>query len=211
MEGWTRCIESSHKRYKIRSNTIVLLLFLFFHHFTMLSNLIQFSLRYRGLILVLYGVIIIVWVYMLRSLPVDVLPNLTNPRVTVFAEAPWLGSEEVESIVAWPLERAFSNVAGVSIIRSSSALGIAVINIEFTSDTTVSINRQYIYERMLSVSLPSGIHLSLAPESALLGEILWIGLSSESGNQTEEILRASAHRYIVYWYWRLYHSWIRYW
>ena len=80
----------------------------------------------------------------------------------------------------------------MSIIRSSSALGIAVINIEFRSDTTVSINRQYVYERMLSVSLPSNIHLSLAPESALLGEILWIGLTSENGNQTQAELRGIA-------------------
>ena len=77
----------------------------------------------------------------------------------------------------------------MSIIRSSSALGIAVINIEFQSDTTVSINRQYVYERMLSVSLPSGIHLSLAPESALLGEILWVGLTAESGSLSQTELR----------------------
>ena len=158
----------------------------------MLSKLIQLSLQYRWIVLILYVIVGVLWVYMLKSLPVDVLPNLTNPRVTVFAEAPWLGSEEVESIVAWPLERAFANIAGVSVIRSSSALGIAVINIEFSSDTTVSINRQYVYERMLSVSLPSAIHLSLAPESALLWEILWIGLSSDSGSQNQAELRGIA-------------------
>ena len=54
------------------------------------------------------------------------------------------------------------------------------------------MNRQYVYERMLSVSLPANIHLSLAPESALLGEILWIGLTNESGSLSQAELRGIA-------------------
>lgn len=155
----------------------------------MLTKLIQFSLRYRWVMLFLYGIIVVLGIYMLWRIPVDVLPNLTNPRVTVFAEAPWLWSEEVESIITWPLERAFANIKWVTTIRGSSALGIAVINIEFSSDTVVNVNRQYVSERMSSITLPPNIHLSIAPESALLGEILWIGLTSESGSLSQSELR----------------------
>jgi HME family heavy-metal exporter len=87
----------------------------------MLNSLIKFALNRRVLILFLYLVVSIFGIYSLSKLPVDVLPDLNRPRVTVFAEAEGMSAEDVEKIVTLPLERTLRTIASVEAVRSSSA------------------------------------------------------------------------------------------
>ena len=72
----------------------------------MLSSLISFSLRHRPLVLAFAGLLLLLGYQALRQLPLEVLPDLTKPTVTVLTEAPGLAPEEVEMLVSQPLERA---------------------------------------------------------------------------------------------------------
>ena len=65
----------------------------------MLSLLIQFSLRHRVIILLAACILLALGIQIGRTLPVEVLPDLTKPTVTILTEAPGLAPEEVEARV----------------------------------------------------------------------------------------------------------------
>ena len=58
-----------------------------------------------------------------RQLPVNDLPNVDYPVITVRANLPGAGPETMASAVATPLEKQFSTIAGLDAITSTSALG----------------------------------------------------------------------------------------
>lgn len=155
----------------------------------MFNLIIQSALRYRAVVVIWYLLVIIWWVRSITQLPIDVLPDINKPRVTVFAESDWLWAEEIEQIITMPLERNFATIPGVQWVRSSSALWLSVINIEFDRWTKVNLNRQQVFERMQSVSLPAWVHISVAPEAWLLSEMFRIWLSSEDPNISQSELR----------------------
>ena len=158
----------------------------------MLNTLIKFALNRRPLVLCLYLIVTLFGFYSLAHLPVDVLPDLNRPRVTVFAEAEGMSAEDVEKIVTLPLERTLRTIASVDAVRSSSAGWLSVVNVEFDWWSNININRQRVYEKIASVTLPDWVHLTVAPESALMGEVLWMGLTSNDPKISQSDLRLYA-------------------
>ncbi|MBL9143569.1 MAG: efflux RND transporter permease subunit [Verrucomicrobiaceae bacterium] len=160
----------------------------------MLNALIRFSLRHRLLIVVgsmlvmLFG-----WQSSLR-LPVEVLPDMTKPTVTLLTECPGLAPEEVETLVTQPLESAVQGVGGLDRLRSNSDVGLSLVFAEFAWGTDIYRARQLVQERVQSVmgSLPAGAKTGLTPVSSLMGEILLVGLRSTDGKVSPMELRTLA-------------------
>ncbi len=144
----------------------------------MLNALIRFSLHHRPLILMLALVTMLFGYQTLMQLPVEVLPDMTKPTVTILTEAPGLAPEEVETLVTQPLESAVQGVGGLDRLRSSSDVGLSLIFAEFGWGTDIYRARQLVQERMQGVLaiLPEGVKPGMTPVSSLMGEILLVGL-----------------------------------
>src|ERR1700681_3276951 len=97
----------------------------------MLNRMIRFSLANRAVVIWLTGAVVLVGVIIVQRLDVDVFPDLNRPTVTIFAEAPGLATEEVESLVAFPLETAINGATHVERVRSVSTAGLSLIFVEF--------------------------------------------------------------------------------
>ncbi|MGL1901712.1 MAG: CusA/CzcA family heavy metal efflux RND transporter [Fibrobacterales bacterium] len=151
-------------------------------------SFITYVLRNRILVLVaLIG--ILVWgVISYQSLPTDAFPDISPVMVPVYAEAHGMAPEEVERLITFPIESAMNGLPGVSLVKSTSAFGMAVIYIYFNDDIDIYFARQLVSERLTSAitELPeSDEPPTLGPISTGLGEVFMYYLTIDSTADTE--------------------------
>ena len=160
----------------------------------MLNHVIQFALRNRLFILCLSLGLIVLGSIVAQSLPIDVLPNLTRPRVTLVTECEGLAPEEVEQRVTFPLETAITGAPGVTAVRSSSDIGLSMVQVDFEWSAEIYRARQIVQERIAMVRdrLPENVEVQMGPISSLLGQILMVGMWSEDGTTDPLELRTQA-------------------
>ena len=160
----------------------------------MLNRLIRFSLAQRAFIMVIAIVVMAFGIKSAVELPVDVLPDLTKPTVTILTEAPGYAPEEVETLVTIPLENALMGVNGVTRLRTTTDVGLSLIFVEFDWGTDIYRARQFVQERMSGVTeqLPEGVSPYMTPVSSLMGDIMLVGVTDPSGKMSPRDLRTYA-------------------
>lgn len=148
----------------------------------MIDRIIQWSLRNRLIVLVTAALLLVWGTYEAFRMPVDVFPDLTAPTVTVVAEAHGMAPQEVETQITFPVETALNGASGVRRVRSSTGVGIAVIWAEFEWGTDIYQARQVVAEKLqlAQSTLPPDVPPPvLAPVSSIMGEMMFIALTSD--------------------------------
>ncbi|MEN3940144.1 efflux RND transporter permease subunit [Prosthecobacter sp. SYSU 5D2] len=149
----------------------------------MLNRLILWSLHHRAMIIGACVLILVMGARTVRELPVEVLPDLTKPTVTILTEAPGLAPEEVEALITQPIESSLMGVAGLTRLRSTSDISLSLVFAEFAWGTDIYRARQFVQERLAGArgTLPPDTQPFLTPVASLMGEILLVGVRSTDG------------------------------
>src|SRR6266705_3045253 len=147
-----------------------------------MKTLMQWSIDHHWRVLAMSLLLLGFGIWIARDMPVDVFPDLTAPTVTILTEGHGMAPEEMESLVTFPIESAINGASGVRRVRSATAVGIAVVWVEFDWGTDIFAARQVVAEKLALVggALPPQVERPiLAPISSIMGEILFFALSSD--------------------------------
>ncbi|MEP3049752.1 MAG: efflux RND transporter permease subunit [Erythrobacter sp.] len=151
----------------------------------MLERLIRWSLENR---IAVYAIAILLTAFgawTAARTPVDVLPDLTAPTVTVVVDAGGYTPTEVEQRITIPLETALNGAPGLRRIRSNSATGLSVVTLEYDWSTEPEQARRITAERMQTAydELPDDVDLPhMTPASSVMGEIMFVAMRSDTAS-----------------------------
>lgn len=147
----------------------------------MIARLIELSLRHRALTIAVYLALAAWGYWALLATPIDAIPDLSDNQVIVFTDWPGRSPQEVEDQVTYPLVTSLQGLAGVRVVRASSAFSFSMVNVIFEDDVELYWARTRVLERLnlVATQLPEGVRPTLGPDATGVGQVFWYTLESD--------------------------------
>jgi hydrophobic/amphiphilic exporter-1 (mainly G- bacteria), HAE1 family len=111
-------------------------------------NISQFSVRHPKLITMVVLIVIIIGSISLRRLPIDMMPDITYPAISISAAYENASPQEVEELITRPIEEAMSAVSGVEEISSESSEGSSRVTVSFSWGTDLDTAANDVRDRI---------------------------------------------------------------
>ena len=156
----------------------------------MLNGLVELSLRYKFLVLIVFAVVAFLGLRAVREVPIDAFPDVTPAQVNIYTESPGLAAEDVELLLTTPVESALAGLPKVQEIRSVSLFGLSYVSVYFEDDMEIYFARQLVNERLQEIGdrLPEGYGKpSMGPNSSGLGQVFWYTVERAPGVTEEQV------------------------
>jgi len=119
-----------------------------------------------------------------RKLSVDLLPDISYPRLSVITRYAGAGPEEIESLVTLPLEAAVSAVPGLHRLESLSKEGLSYLTIDFSWGADMDFAMLHTREKLDTARylLPEGVDRpTIIPSDPQSSPIMILAVSGQRG------------------------------
>ena len=156
----------------------------------MLNRLVELSLRYKFLVLIVFAVVAFLGISAVRNVPIDAFPDVTPVQVNIYTESPGLAAEDVEQLLTTPVESALAGLPKVQEIRSVSLFGLSYVSVYFKDDMDIYFARQLVNERLQEIGdrLPEGYGKpSMGPNTSGLGQVYWYTVERAPGVTKDQV------------------------
>lgn len=149
----------------------------------MFERILQFSIDYRGLVMVAVFAMTLLGIYSYQKVPIDAVPDITNVQVQINTEAPGYSPLEAEQRLTFPIETIMMGLPNLDYTRSISRYGLSQVTVVFKDGTDIYFARQLVSQRIQEVRnrLPAGIEPRMGPISTGLGEIFMWTVDAKPG------------------------------
>src|SRR5215469_10965182 len=167
----------------------------------MINRVIEFSARNRALIVVLTICLTVIGVWSLRSIPLDAIPDLSDPQVIIYTEWPGRSPDLIEAQITYPIVSAMLAAPHVSTVRGSSDYGFSYVYVIFDEGTDIYWGRTRVLEYMSRIAgqLPEGVSPKLGPDATGVGWAFQYALVDKSGQNNLQQMRSFNDWYLRYW------------
>jgi len=145
----------------------------------MLEKLVELSLRYKFLVIIIFMVVAFAGLRAISILPIDAFPDVTPVQVNIYTESAGLAAEDVEQLLTFPVESGMAGLPGVQDIRSVSLFGLSYVSVYFEDDMDIYFARRLVMERLQEVAdrIPEGYGTpEMGPNTSGLGQVFWYTL-----------------------------------
>ena len=167
----------------------------------MINAIIEWSARNKLLVLLLTGFAVAGGIYSVRSVPLDAIPDLSDPQVIVYTEWPGRSPDLVEEQVTYPIVAALLAAPHVTVVRGASDYGFSYVYVIFDEGTDIYWGRSRVLEYMDKIKgkLPEGASPTLGPDATGVGWAFEYALVDRSGRHNLAELRSFNDWYVRYW------------
>ncbi|VAW92989.1 Cobalt-zinc-cadmium resistance protein CzcA; Cation efflux system protein CusA [hydrothermal vent metagenome] len=142
----------------------------------MLNKLVEASLRYKFLVIVIFAVVSFLGWRAVSTIPIDAFPDVTPVQVNIYTEADGLAAEDIEQLLTFPVESGMAGLPGVQEIRSVSLFGLSYVSVYFEDNMDIYFARRLVMERLQEISdrIPEGYGTpEMGPNTSGLGQVFW--------------------------------------
>src|SRR6267378_4113069 len=167
----------------------------------MINRIIEFSARNRALIVVLTVCLTIYGIWSLRNIPLDAIPDLSDPQVIIYTEWPGRSPDLIEDQITYPIISAMLAAPHVATVRGSSDYGFSYVYVVFDEGTDIYWGRTRVLEYMNKISgqLPEGVSAKLGPDATGVGWAFQYALVDKTGQNNLQQMRSFNDWYLRYW------------
>jgi len=149
----------------------------------MLNKIIDLSLRYKMLVIVLFIFLSFMGYKSYINIPIDAFPDITPKQVVIYTESSGNSAEDIEKLITYPIESVVSGMAGVKVIMSNSIFGLSYVSIFFEDSYDLNFLRQLVTERLSTVDIPDGWGKpQLGPNTTGLGQVFWYEIAKDNNS-----------------------------
>src|SRR6266542_708804 len=164
----------------------------------MLRAVIDFSLRNKGIVLLVTLALTIAGIFALRNIPLDAIPDLSDTQVIIYTEWPGQAPQIVQDQVTYPITTKMLSVPKAKVVRGYSFYGYSFVYVIFQDGTDPYWARSRVLEYLsgLSGRLPQGVSPSLGPDATGVGWAFMYSLNSTNRDLAQ--LRSMQDWYLRY-------------
>src|SRR6267143_2121912 len=167
----------------------------------MINQIIEYSGRNRGIVIILVAMLVFAGLWAMRQVPLDAIPDLSDPQVIIYTEWPGRSPDLVEDQVTYPIVSAMLAAPHVTVVRGGSDYGFSYVYVIFDEGTDLYWGRSRVLEYLDKIrgKLPEGIAPTLGPDATGVGWAYEYALVDRSGKHNLAELRSFNDWYVRYW------------